>query len=201
MMREIPFLSSSTELNTISDYERFRNVKAYLASKNPIYFKSDVRWLAATCGYDKESRIGSFNKHIGEWMRLERKIPIAFLKGVGVRLDTLREAEELDQEEYDQTVALPFFPSTITMRLMAAVYTDTKLPPGTTEEAAIEILIQESKEKHRSCCIVCPGIKTIYANPDGEVGFHYSRPKLLITEDWVEANADFTTRIGKAYLW
>ena len=150
----------------------------------------------ASVGYGS---IAKFKNHRHEWDELSRRIPTKYLSAIQVDLETLRFTLELDQEEFERFLALPFCPQSVGIRTMPTVFSTMEFPPDTSEAEAIEILKKYSGETGRYCFIPCANIKTIYIQPDGAVFTTVYRPELEINRAWVIAN-DLGERVGVVFV-
>jgi hypothetical protein len=194
-VKEIPWFSVQS-INKVEDYERFRHCKAYLRSKSDEC--KDERQLLLACGYSIRS-LNKFRIHRKEWNDLERRIPLEYLSAIGVDLETLNFALELDCEEFDKAAAIPFYPRVAGFRIMSAIYSQLELPENTSEAEAIEILKEFSRGKGFHSFIPVRDLKTIFVEPSGSVHIRYYRPALEITKTYVEASSNGST-VGKSYI-
>ena len=194
--KEIPMFSVQ-QINKVEDYVRFRHCKAYLKSKSDEC--TNEKGLIVECGYSVKNSLNKFRIHRKQWNDLDRRIPLKYLSAIGVDLDTLNFALELDCEEFDKAAAMPFYPRVAGFRVMAAVYSELELPDNTSEAEAVEILKRFSGEKGFYCFIPVRDLKTIYVQPGGVVFTVHYRPSLEITKTYVEASSDGST-VGKSYI-
>ncbi|MGD0724349.1 MAG: hypothetical protein ABSB63_02175 [Spirochaetia bacterium] len=194
--KEIPFFSVQ-QINRVEDYVRFRHCKAYLKGKSDECKDENV--LRVECGYSLKNSVIKFRHHRKEWDNLERKIPLKYLSEIGVDLDTLKFTVELDQEEFDRALEIPFYPRIVGFRVMAAVFSQFELPENTSEREAIEVTKRFAREKGFRSFIPARDLKTIYVEPNGAVFIDYYRPSLEITETHVQASSDGST-VGKSYI-
>lgn len=141
--------------------------------------------MMASVGYGS---LPKFKNHRKEWDDLSRRIPTKYLSAIQVEIEVLRFTLELDQEEYDKALEVPFFPKSAGIRLMSAVYSTMEFPLETSEAEAIEILKMYSNKNGRYCFISWANIKTIYIQPDGTVFTTIYRPELAINKAWVIAS-------------
>lgn len=200
MSKEIPWLSAR-DINKIEDYDRFHNTKAYLKKKSGklVYFKDqtdEIMELAEKCGYKKFNK---FIEHRKEWHRLIRKIPLSYLEQIGAKLDVIEFTVEVDQEEFEKALELPFYPEYATVRMMPSVYQSIKLPADLTEEEAIEYLKDYSSKEERICWIKLKDIKTIWVYPNGNVNTSYYKPDYEIENDYLTPTLS-GRKIGKSFL-
>jgi hypothetical protein len=66
---------------------------------------------------------------------------------------------ELDGEEYEKALSLPFFPKQGIIRVGAATFSAFNFLEGTSEQEAIDLLKELSAKKHVFCLIkdcLCP---------------------------------------------
>jgi hypothetical protein len=172
-------------LEKLSDYKRFFHTKAYIQSKSNTFENS--RELMQKCGY---ASLRKFKFRRKLWDNLERPIPRKYLEAIGVRIETLQFTVELDDEEYERALELPFSPKKALLRNMPTMFTAFKLPEGVTEEEAIWLLKGLSRKTGKYGFINFENIKTTFAQPDGFVFTKYYKPLLRITGDMVIASAD-----------
>ena len=162
-MKEIPFFSVQ-QTNRVEGYVRFRHTRAYFRQRSVDH--GDEKDLLLACGYSLRS-LNKFRSHRKAWNDLSRKIPLKYADGIGIDLDIMNTALELDQQEFDQALQLPFFPKTAGVRLLAAVYSTCEFPANVSEEEAISILKEYSEKTGRHCFIQLAQIKTIWVRPEG----------------------------------
>jgi len=194
--KEIPMFSVQ-QINKVEDYVRFRHCKVYLKSKSDEC--KDKNALRVECGYSLKNSFNKFRIHRKEWDNLERKNPLKYLSEIGVDLDTLKFTVELDQEEFDRALEIPYYPHIVGFRVMAAVFSQFELPENTPEREAIEVTKRFAREKGFRSFIPVRDLKTIYVEPDGSVFTNYYRPCLEITKSHIEASSDGSW-FGKSYL-
>lgn len=195
-MQEIPFFSIRS-VNKVEDYERFRHCKAYLKIRSGEY--TNEKGLMVECGYSVKNSLNKFRHHRNEWNDLARRIPLKYLSAIGVEMETLNFTLELDCEEFDRALEIPFYPRIVGFRVMAAVFSQFELPENTPEREAIEVSKRFAREKGFHSFIPVRDLRTIYIEPDGSVFTDYYRPCLEITTTHVEASSDGST-VGKSYL-
>ena len=191
-MKKIP-LFSAQKSNEISDYMPFRHTRTYIRSKS-ILFPSNHS-LKVSIGY---RIIHNFKAHRSEWDLLTRRVPIKYFSAIGVDLDVLRFALELDQQEFDQFLELPFYPKSGGIRLMSKKYRTIEFPHKTTEGEAIQILKEYSKDTGMYCFITQANVRTIWVQPDGTLLTMLDKPELEIGKAWVRASETGKT-VGKAF--
>ena len=180
------------EINRVSDYERFRNTKAFIRQQSLNIPDNQritpaLKSLLKRLGY---SRFDKFRKNRMEWDNLQRWVPLAYLAAIGADIEIIDYLVRLDQQEYDKALMIPLFPEYAVVRLMAAVYSQQCLPPATPEFEAIEILKKYSGEHGLRCCIKFPDIKTIWIEPDGNVHYSFYRPSFRVTKSWAIFSQD-----------
>ena len=117
---------------------------------------------------------------------------------IGIDLDIMNTALELDQQAFDQALRQPFFPKIAGVRLMVAVYATYEFPPDVREDEAIEILEEYSEKTGLYCFIQLAEVKTIWIQPEG-VSTDIYRPEIEIGKFWLIPSADGSW-IGKSYL-
>ena len=187
-------ISSVHQLEKLSDYERFFHTKTYIKGKSDC-FKNEKE-LMRQCGYASQYK---FRIHRKAWDNLERPIPRKYLLEIGVNLDTLGFTVELDGEEYEKALSLPFSPRKAVIIVLPAVFSQVELPENINEEDAIFILKKMSRKIGKYCFINFGNLKTVFAQPNGFVFTKYYRPMVEIKKDLVIASQDATT-IGKVHL-
>jgi len=191
MGKTIPFLSAK-DINKLDDYERFRNVKAYLLQKSGnisrAYADKDEIWkLAESVGYKKFNK---FLQHREGWHELTRKIPVKYLDAIDVDYEVLECTAGLDGEEYERALRVPLYPRGFTIRYMACVYQTVEFPPNTTEYEAREIMLDYAEETGRSCAINYPNLKTILVGTEGQVNTFYYEPNINFVGGYMIASSD-----------
>jgi hypothetical protein len=195
-MREIPFFSVR-EINKVEDYKRFLHCKTYVSSKSAE--RTDEKTLMAECGYSVKNSLNKFRIHRNEWNNLERRIPLKYLSAIEVEIETLKFTLELDCEEFDRALEIPYYPRVVGFRVMAAVFSQFELEENTPEREAIEVTKRFAREKGFRSFIPVRDLKTIWVEPDGTVFTSYYRPCLEITKTYVEASSDGSW-VGKSYM-
>jgi hypothetical protein len=109
MSKEIPFFSSR-QINAVGEYERFYHTKAYLQSLSPLPLGSfkltgkDRETFNAMMEASGYAHYSKFLMHKKEWDRLERRIPLQYLRFLGVERNTLDFVLDLDYREYEEAV-------------------------------------------------------------------------------------------------
>lgn len=196
----IPFFSAR-EINSLDDYERFRNTKSFIRQKSSQIKESlrqtpELLELKRKCGY---ANFPKFREHRQEWDRLERKVPLVYIGAIEADLESIIHAVSIDQQEYDMALRVPLFPRFAVARLMACVYQDVKLPVGATEDEAVEILKKISSEERCRYFINYPDLKTIWFESDGSVFYTYYRPSIRVTRKWAFFSSD-GRRLGQVRL-
>ena len=181
-MKKIP-LFSVQKSNEISGYVPFRHTKTYIKTKSLLY--SSNYDLMASIGYHI---LPKFKVHRKEWDELTRRVPIKYFSAIGVDLNTISFTLELDQQEYDKALELPFYPESAGIRLKRTVYRTMEFIPNTTEADAIEILKKYSSDTGRYCFITQANIKTSWVQMDGALFTTFYRPELEIGKAWVIAS-------------
>ena len=181
-MKIIPIFSVP-QANRLDDYIRFRHTKAYIRSKSLLH--PSGKEIMASIGYRS---LGKFIVHRKEWDELTRRIPVKYFSAIGVDLYVLRFTLELDQQEFDLALELPFSPKSYGVRLQPTIYHTMDFPSHTTEEQAIHFLKDYSKNTHTYCFITVPDIKSVWVQPDGAVLTTLYRPELEINKAWVKAS-------------
>ena len=177
--------SSVHQLEKLSDYERFFHTKSYIKSKSDA-FKNEKE-LMRKCGY---ASLNKFRIHRKAWDNLERRIPRKYLQEIGAGFETLAFTVELDGEEYEKALGLPFSPSKAVIRVMPTVFSNVQLPEDISEQDAISILKKLSRKTGKYCFISFEGVKTVIAQPDGFVFAKFYRPIVEIRRDFVVASPD-----------
>lgn len=178
-------ISPVHQLEKLSDYQRFFHTKSYIQSKSRAY--KDETKLAEVCGYRNLTR---FRFHRMEWDNLERPVPTKYLAEIEVDLNTLRFTVELDGEEYEKALDLPFFPKQAIIRLAARRFSTFNFVDGTSEQQAIAVLKDVSKKSHMFCLINVDEIKTVFVQPDGFSFTKYYSPIIEIRKDYVTASKE-----------
>jgi len=144
--------------------------------------KGWVTELAEQIGYRK---IQKFKKHMEEWNRMERKIPLKYLEIIGVERKTLDYTLELDWEEFEKAKMGPFFPKKAILRLHPAYYGSIEFPDGTDLEEAIEQLKIVCIEKKIRGFIEFWQVKTIGIRPDGSAYEAFNKPRVRFSEKFL----------------
>ena len=180
-MKKVPFLSSKN--NKVEGYHKFFHTKTYLKQKAANY--PMIKWkewapkLAEQVGYRK---IQKFLNHMEEWNRVERKVPLAYLKAIGVDMDTLDFTLELDREDFKRVSEGPFYPRRGSIRFHPAYYKSIEFPEGIDEDEGVEILRGICVEKGLRGFIELYPVKTIGVRVDGSVYEIFNRPEIVFTE-------------------
>lgn len=205
--KDITELFTPKKHNSVAEYEWLRHSRAYIQQKSAA-IPDDIQHranreqlleLMHSCGYRKN--LHKFREHRREWDTLRRPVPKVYLEALGVDLDILQFALELDQQENDAVQQLEFYPKRATERLMAAVYRTVEFPAGINETEAVAILQQRQQQAQAEgkrgfrCMIVYPGLRTVAVEPDGGVHVRVIRPTMRFTKAWVIYSAD-AGRIG-----
>lgn len=177
--------SSIHHVEKLSDYQRFFHTKSFIRCKSES-FKNEKE-LMRNCGY---ASLNKFRIHREAWDSLERPIPKKYLQGIGVSLETIEFTVELDAEEYEKAIGLPFSPTRAVIRVMPTIFSKVELPEGINEEGATFLLKKMSRKIGKYCFINFGSVKTVFAEPDGFVFTKFYRPNVEITKDLIIASHD-----------
>ena len=182
MSQVIPFLSAR-EINKAEDYERLFHTKNYIRqnSKKIKDSRKPTEELLNLMKASNYSKFQKFREHRYLWDNCKKDIPLSYLKAIGINLEILKFAVELDIEEYERALEIAHYPKYFTIRRMACVYQSIKIPDGFSESRAIEF----AKEYKSNCCIVIEEFKSIFIEPNGNVKYYYYRPEVKINKRMV----------------
>ncbi len=180
-MKRIPFFSG--EVNKIENYEKFYFTKTFIKKKQEEYSQNKAKgWVTALAEQLGYRKIQKFKKHMEEWNRMERKIPLKYLEIIGVERKTLDFTLELDWEEFEKAKKGPFIPKKAMLRLHPAFYGTMEFPEGTGLEEAIEQLKIVCMEKKIRGFIEFWPVKTIGVRSDGSSYEVFNEPKVRFSE-------------------
>lgn len=185
MGRTIPYLSSRN-INKVEEYIPFYNSKIYLKQKSGSlkYFEDQIpqiKKLAEKVGYKD---FNQFIKHRKLWHDFQKKIPISYLKAIGIKLDVLEFTIELDQNDYQKALEIPLYPKSYMIQTRPFPL-NRRLPKKTSEAKAIELVRKEAILEKKSCVINYPLLKKILIESDGSVKTTYYRPAIKIEGEYV----------------
>lgn len=185
MGKTIPYLSSRN-INKVEDYIPFYNSKIYLKQKSGSlkYFEnqiSQIKKIAEKVGYKD---FNQFIKHRKLWHDFQKKIPISYLKAIGVKLEVLEFTVELDQNDYQKALEIPLYSKSYIIQTRPFPLT-RRLPQRTSEAKAIELVRKEAILKNKSCVIDYPLLKKILIESDGSVKTTFYRPDIKIEGEYV----------------
>ncbi|MEO0128367.1 MAG: hypothetical protein ABIL44_11540 [candidate division WOR-3 bacterium] len=200
MYKEIPNFSARI-INTIEDYKQFYHTRSYIVQKSDAYGylennREKVIELMNLCGYRK---LEKFCSHRNMWNSLDRRIPRVYLETIGVDLEVLKFAVEVDRQEYESVLQLPRSPKAGTIRYMAGVYGSYKFPDNISETDAIIMLQAYSRENHFQCCINYRDVITIWIDPNGKISYTYYEPKIEIKKREVLISTG-NQKVGRSFL-
>ncbi len=147
---------------------------AWCADRCPLSLKE----LAVACGYRK---LQKFDRRRRRWNEGKGRIPLRYLKAIGVDLALLQDCVALDCRQHEAALQKPRFPRFFVARAAAAIYTRLQLPKGTTEEEAIERMREHAMATGRSCIINHPGLPLVFVSRDGRVISESLAPELQVT--------------------
>ncbi len=185
---------SVMEINTCDDYQRFRNTRAYIGNLYEDFirnrpFEEVHRELMLASGYAKYFK---FLDHLKKWNSLRMKVPNRYLERIGCKQNVIEFTYELDRQEYEKALEVARYPRIGILRMMAAMYSPLYFPDGTSEEAAIELLIKKQKKMaadHHGIqfrmAINYPGIKMIFVEAYGKIEIQYYRPFLRFSKSYL----------------
>lgn len=200
MAQIIPRFLAPT-VNETNHYTRFFHTKAYVAQKSRLVpysialHEDRVLRVMASSGY-LFRRPEKFSAHRRQWDRLDRPIPRAYLKAIGVSVEVMEFTAELDAEEYEEALYRPLYPRYATMRVMPGMYSLLDLPDGIDETEAVHLMTDFAKRRGRRCCIGYRDVKSIWIEPDGETTYVFYRPFLRLTRTHViPANAPIESEV------
>ena len=168
--------------NYAENYVYCRRVKDYLLSQHE-KSGNDTKDIAAASGYTK---LDKFKIHLKEWQELERPIPKKYLQAINVNIDILLSLLELDKLDYEEAIKIPRKASFCTVRLIPGIYATYSFGGIVSEEEAIKLAKDYSKNTKQTCIINFPGLFLIDIHPDGKVSKSYYYPSIDITKEWVK---------------
>lgn len=188
-MSHIITFFSATKSNSIGGYTRFKHTKAYIRQKT--FFsgnrfklmpkeKQKLQRMMQALGF---SKVDKFIMVKQEWDHLVRRVPLPYFDYIAVDRNILDYTLQLDLDEYHEILQKPRYPKYAIVRIMAAIYTNKRIPEGLTEKEAIDYLFDFMKDKRFRCCLNYPELMTIYLEPDGRKQTIYYPPLLRITEN------------------
>ena len=183
-MNTVPFFKNKNH-SLQGNYVKFFHTISYIQKKSEEFdyrSQNEIRLLMKQCGYTKRHK---FLIHREQWNKLERKIPKIYLESIGVDFRTLHFTLDLDREQYQKILQIPFSPEFATIHIMPGIYQSLPLPEGITEEDAIEVIQTYAQEKNIRCFINLPEIKSIRFEPDGMVVVLYYPPILQESRHWM----------------
>jgi len=99
-------LTTTFHFNHTSDYRLFEFTRHYIQScskaccENTIYKNPKLAELAKACNYN-ENKLEKFATHRKSWDRLNKDIPLVYLKEIGVDMEKLKLCQRLDWENYE----------------------------------------------------------------------------------------------------
>ncbi len=146
---------------------------AWCADRCPLSLKE----LADACGYRK---LQKFDRRRRRWNEGKGRIPLRYLKAIGVDLALLQDCVALDCRQHEAALQKPRFVRFFVARVAAAVYVRVDLPQATPEEEAIERVREHAMATGRSCLINHPTLLTILVSPDGGVIAKSLEPELQV---------------------
>jgi hypothetical protein len=184
--RIIPFDFGQKPKNEVEGYEWGRHYQAYIrhcAKQRRLYNRRVepelVQQALAACGM---RNVNKFHRRRHAWNEGASPIPLAYLDFIGVDIEMLREAVALDEKEWQEALQKSLQPQHFIIRLIPAVYGRGTIPPGLTEEEAIQH-VQEFQASHpgfRGCCINWPGIKAVNIWPDRPPTYSFWCPRMRV---------------------
>jgi hypothetical protein len=167
--------------NDTRGYEFCFNTKAYLNQRRRACELDDAT-IAERTGYR------NFNKFLRKrelWHAMKMPFPRSYLNVIGVDWKVLEYIVELDQDAFYSEFEKPQLPVRFTVRYFAALYGSRELGDCESEEEAIAIVKEFSRESGFRCCINYPQLKTIFIEPDGSINTILYKPTIIITRDHV----------------
>lgn len=186
MKKEIPWFSAR-RMNVVSDYSRFHHSRSYFKQRSALFpGPASNPALMRACGYRKAAK---FARHRAEWDALQRNVPLSYLEAIGVDIDVLAFAAEVDMEEFRAALELPFYPTWGIERAIPGFYCQLRFPPGTSEAEAISMLLARAKKSGHEFCVKS-ALKAVYASPDGSVETIYFKPRFHVKGGFLVPRGD-----------
>lgn len=189
MAQIIPRFLTPT-VNENNHYTRFFHTKSYLSQKSrevpySIALHEDrVIRVMASCGY-LFRRPEKFSAHRRQWDRLDRPIPMAYLRAIGASVEVMQFTAGLDAEDYEEKLQRPLFPRYATIRMMPGIFSLLELPEGIDESEALHLMTDFARRRNRRVCIGFRDIKTVWIEPSGETSYTFYHPYLRLTRSHV----------------
>lgn len=206
MSRCIPFLSGPDGIE-VPGYVRFKNLKELFAGKTAAYLsrfklnekqKAELKKFAGYCGYGKDSR---FLDRLKNWIELKENVPMCVLTYLDLDRTEIESAVKNDLRDFLSAAAMPVYPATYTVRLMAAVYNGGEVPRGMDEEKARRYVrrLLDERGLHTGFCLNFPELKTVFVERDGSIHTVWYPPEIAWTKTHLIAGRD-GRRTGKSSI-
>ena len=172
--RFVEALRASSETN-VEGYEIFQYTRRYLRDTSAAFdSRQATRELGEALGYNtsKGNFFDKFRRHVDEWNALRREVPFRYLDAIGADRDVLALCLEADHEHYERQRHTPRYPTSAAIRYVASFYGRIPFPPGTTEEEAIDRLMDNEYIAFRRI-ILYSGLLMIRIEPGADTTPEY----------------------------
>ncbi len=203
--RLIPQLSCPNGTD-IPRYKRFFHLSNYLRSCSKdlqLEFKKSphLQPLLKACKY-KPHKAEFFRYLQQDWDRLHApKIPRGYLNYIDAEKEKIEAAAAKDMQNFLYFSKQDISPETYTIRLLAAVYTGGRFPPGLSIDDALErmhkILGSSIDILHFSFNFT--ELKTIFFHPDGSRSTVWYRPEITWTDEFLLTGENGSMH-GKSFI-
>jgi len=198
-MKKSLALFSGRAAEATANYIRFRHTRTYIIERSAkVQGLAADRHLMAICSY---RRIEKFRRRRPDWDALSRPLPLTYLSGIGVALDSLMVAAEADMSEFIEALSLPAAIEWAVVRWMPAIYGSLRLPRLLPEADAVSFVLDYARTNQRRCCIRVGALKSIFIEPTGETATILYPPSLAIKAGFLVTGSDGsavgTCRIGR----
>lgn len=131
--------------NRTPGYERFYYSKRYMQFKSEQFrTPEDYKRIGLALEYniEKSNFLQKLRRRRKRLDAMDYDIPYEYLDEIGANRDELETCIEADMELFQQERSKPRYPEKAIVRYVAAFFGAFRFPEGTTEEAAIQMLLE-----------------------------------------------------------
>ncbi|EOQ90731.1 hypothetical protein LEP1GSC202_0432 [Leptospira yanagawae serovar Saopaulo str. Sao Paulo = ATCC 700523] len=193
-----------SKCNQTDNYTRFYHTKEYLRFKGreTLINKAKLTELGQTLGYntDSSSFLAKIHKRIHGFESCTGRIPFKYLEAIDVKLEELKLCQELDFELFEIEKSEPRFPKKGFHRLAPAIFRMSEFQENTSEEDAIQYMIQGDLWMLYASITYPELLIIILSSGKKEPSYHWLTPEFTVAKQWLDFGtlgyANGITRIG-----
>lgn len=156
------------------------------------YHRSYLRYLVGKCRTSPREVAAKMGLSFLKFQRLRRNwesadgdMPLKYFEALGPDKDLLETCLEMDRREYRDVLSIPRCADGFTVKLMPCVYRRVRLPEGTPEDIAVEVMLEHAIMTGCPCWLIQGPLISFYTNAIGGLITQTYEPRMGIEDGHV----------------